>query len=142
MKKLNINAIINIVIIVWIVIWFYYLVFNWDVFIVQLNTNIGFSSISIYPFLFFFIISLIGFGIIKFAANYSDLQQQAKEKENKNKLSMLEKDMEILRLKEVLFKMQSDDMTKSASTINALKTKLDSLSEKIESNNNDEESKE
>ena len=59
MKKLNIKSVIDIALIVWIAIWLYYALFNWDVFVVKLNTNIGFSIIGLYPFIFFFFIGLI-----------------------------------------------------------------------------------
>lgn len=135
MKKINIQSVVNITLAVWVGIWFYYLLFNWDVFIVQLNTNFGFNTYNMYPFVFFFFIGLIGIVIVKYAIHYSEMQNKAIEKENKSKTTLLEKDIEILKLKEVLFKMQSDGMNKSASTINALHAKLDSLSKKYEVEN-------
>jgi hypothetical protein len=137
MKKINIQSVINIILALWVGIWFYYLLFNWDVFIIQLNTNFGFNTYNMYPFVFFFFIGLIGFVIVKYAIHYSEMQNKGKEEENKSKTKLLEKDIEILKLKEVLFKMQSEGMNKSASTINALHAKLDSLSKKY--NNENEE---
>lgn len=130
MKKINIQAVINIVIIIWIAIWIYYALFNWDVFVVKLNTNLGFNTISLYPLVLFFFIGLILCITVKYAIYYEQLQVLASDKEYKDKISLLKKDIEILKLKEVLFKMQSDGMNKSTSAINALQAKLDELSKK------------
>lgn len=132
MKKNKIQSTIDIIILLWILIWLYYLVFNWDVFIVKLNTDFGFGTITLYPFIFFFFLGSTGFIILKYVIHILQIQNNAKEKENKNKITLLEKDIEILKLKEVLFKMQSEGLNKSASTINALQEKIDSLSKKIE----------
>jgi hypothetical protein len=145
MKKINIQSIVDITLTLWVGIWLYYLLFNWDVFVIQLNTDLGFNTYKIYPFVFFFFMGLIGFIIVKYAIHYSEMQNKSKEKENKSKTILLEKDIEILKLKEVLFKMQSEGMNKSASTINALHSKLDALSKKFNDENeeiNEDERKE
>ncbi|PLX12747.1 MAG: hypothetical protein C0597_12600 [Marinilabiliales bacterium] len=133
MKKLQIQTIIDIIILAWLAIWLYYALSNWDVFIVKLNTNLGFKTISLYPFIFFFFLGLIALVIIKYSFNYAHVIMKAKEKENKDKMSLLQKDIEILKLKEVLFKMQTEGMNKSTSTINALNARLDELANKVAS---------
>lgn len=137
MKKSKIQSYINIILIVWISIWFYYLLFNWDVFIIQLKTNLGFNTISLHPFLFFFVIGTIGFIVIKYLIHFYDLQNDAILKENKNKKSILEKDIEILKLREALYKMHSDGMNKNAGVIGDLHSKLDNLSKKIANEKNE-----
>lgn len=131
MKKSKIQSAINIILIAWISIWFYYLLFNWDVFIIQLKTNLGFNTINLHPFLFFLITGTIGFIVIKYLIHYFELQNQADLKQSKNKMSMLEKDVEILKLREALYKMHSDGMSKNAGVISDLHSKLDNLSKKI-----------
>ena len=133
MKRTNIQTIIDIVLIAWIGIWLFYALSNWDVFIVKLNTNLGFRTITLYPFIFFFFLGLISLVIVKYSINYSQVLIGAKEKENKDKMSLLQKDIEILKLKEALFKMQTEGMNKSTSTINALNARLDELSNKVAS---------
>jgi len=135
MKRTNIQTIIDIVLIAWIGIWLFYALSNWDVFIVKLNTSLGFKTITLYPFIFFFFLGLISLIIIRYSINYTQILINAKEKENKNKMSLLQKDIEILKLKEVLFKMQSEGMNKSTSTINALNARLDELSNKVVTGN-------
>lgn len=139
MKKLNIQSAIDVALIVWIAIWLYYSLFNWDVFVVKLNTNLGFNTISLYPFIFFFFFGLIILVIIKYVFHYEQLQVKASEKEHKDKVNLLQKDIEILKLKEVLFKMQSEGINKNTSTINALQAKLDELSKKYSEHENEDE---
>jgi uncharacterized coiled-coil protein SlyX len=50
----------------------------------------------------------------------------------------MEKDIELLKMKEVLFKMQTSEMDKSSSQLNALHEKLDSLSNKISEKDEEE----
>jgi len=139
MKKINTQALVDIIILVWIGIWLYYALSNWDVFVVKLNTSVGFKTISLYPFIFFFFTGLIAFVIIKYSLNYAHVLIKAKEKENKDKMSLLQKDIEILKLKEVLFKMQTEGMNKSTSTINSLNARLDELTKQVATERNKKE---
>lgn len=138
MKKTNIQSAINILIFIWIAIWLYYALFNWDVFVVKLNTNFGFNTIPTLPFVLFFFIGLLLLVVMKYIIYYEQVQIEARDKEYKDKISLLKKDIEILKLKEVLFKMQSEGMNKSTATVNALQAKLDELSKKRDENNDDE----
>jgi hypothetical protein len=75
---------------------------------------------------------------MKYILYYEQVQVDARDKEYKDKISLLKKDIEILKLKEVLFKMQSEGMNKSTATVNALQAKLDELSKKRDENHDDE----
>lgn len=136
MKKINTQSLVDIIILVWIGIWLYYALSNWDVFVVKLNTSVGFKTITLYPFIFFFFTGLIAFVIIKYSLNYAQVLIKAKEKENKDRMSLLQKDIEILKLKEVLFKMQTEGMNKSTSTINSLNARLDELTKQVATERN------
>lgn len=138
MKKTSIQSAINILIFIWIAIWLYYALFNWDVFVVKLNTNLGFNTVPTLPFVLFFFIGLLILVVMKYIIYYDQVKVDARDKEYKDKISLLKKDIEILKLKEVLFKMQSEGMNKSTATVNALQAKLDELSKKRDENNDDE----
>lgn len=138
MKKTSIQSAINILIFIWIAVWLYYALFNWDVFVVKLNTNLGFNTVPTLPFVLFFFIGLLILVVMKYIIYYDQVQVDARDKEYKDKISLLKKDIEILKLKEVLFKMQSEGMNKSTATVNALQAKLDELSKKRDENNDDE----
>lgn len=127
MKKTQLRSAINIILILWIFIWIYYAAFNWDVFKVKLNTHLGFATIGGYPFLFFFIFGLIILVVIKYINHFTDLKNTGKEKETKTKITLLEKDLEIYKLKEVLFNMQASEANKNAETFKSLQEKLDEI---------------
>ncbi len=131
MKNHKLNNAVNIILILYLASWIYYAVFNWDVFAIKLNTNAGFSVIGGYPFVFFFILGLVGLLILKYIIHISLLQKDRGEKDQRHRITILEKDIEILKMKEVLFKMQTSEMSKNSSHLNALHEKLDALSNQI-----------
>ncbi len=145
MKNHKLNNAVNILLILYLASWIYYAVFNWDVFAIKLNTNAGFSVIGGYPFLFFFVLGLAALLILKYVIHISLLQKDRSDKDQRHRITILEKDIEILKMKEVLFKMQTSEMSKNSSHLNALHEKLDALSNQIsheEEKNPDGENKE
>src|SRR6056297_1386160 len=130
MRKFKISNIIDIGIVLWMIIWLYYILFNWEIFRVSLSTNLGFAVVNSHPFVFFMIISLLILIAIRISSRFFELQDSSREKERKSKLKMLEKDIEILQLKEVLYKMQTEGLSKSSSKMNALQQKLERLTRK------------
>jgi len=76
------------------------------------------------------IIGLLILIAIRISSRFFELQDSSREKERKSKLKMLEKDIEILQLKEVLYKMQTEGLSKSSSKMNALQQKLERLTRK------------
>lgn len=138
MKKDNFRFIIDLTLLLWVLIWIYYAIFNWDVFVAQLNTSIGFSLVKTHPFVVFFAIGLVMLLIIKFAFSSYELILTDKQKSQENKVALLEKDIEIYKLKEVLFKMQSDEMNKSSTNLTALHAKIDDLTRNLSTSEENE----
>lgn len=132
MKKIKLKHIINTAIIGWTIIWIYYLVFNWNAFTISLNTNLGFAVINAYPLVFFFILGLLFFVLLKYFEQSAAIRKERKEKDMKNQISLLEKDLEVLKLKEDLYKMQSDKMSISSENMIALHRRLDEISSEME----------
>ncbi len=132
MNKIRLNHIINSAIIGWVVIWVYYLIFNWDVFSINLKTNLGFEVIGGYPFIFFFIIGLLFLILIKYFDQAISFRRIGREKDTNNKIALLEKDIELLKLKETLFKMQSEELSHGNSNLNALHQRLDEITSQME----------
>lgn len=133
MQNNQFKIIINIAILFWLFVWIYYLALNWGIFSVELKTNLGFAVITGYPFLFFALLGFLLLVILKYSYHIVIMQQKNKEKDNQTKTTLLEKDIEILKLKEVLFKMQTKDLSESSTALNALQEKLDDISNKITS---------
>ncbi|MBS0012230.1 MAG: hypothetical protein KFF49_12520 [Bacteroidales bacterium] len=130
--KIKLKHIINASIIAWLVIYLYYLIFNWEIFSINLKTNLGFTVIASYPFVFFFIIGLFFLILIRYYDHSVEIRKLSRDKDMENKISLLEKDIELLRLKETLFKMQSEEMSRNNATLNALHKRLDEISSSLE----------
>lgn len=126
-NNISVRYYINILLVVWIVIWAYFAVFNWNVFNVKINMSLGFTVINSYPFIWFFVLGVLILLGIRYLVQYSRMLRQLEMKEKNNKIAMQEKDIEILKLKEVLFEMQSKEFNKSTANINALNEKLDRI---------------
>ncbi len=133
MKNLKtIRTIINYFLIIWIVIWAYFAAFNWAVFTVSLNINLGFTVITGYPLIFYSIAGIIFFIILRYIAQYLIVQQRIHEKTLENKIAMQGKDIEILQLKEVLFNMQTKEYNQTAESMKSLNEKLNNISEQMQ----------
>ncbi|MCF8223342.1 MAG: hypothetical protein K9J25_09355 [Bacteroidales bacterium] len=141
MNKLKLKHILNIAIIAWLVIWIYYLAFNWEVFSINLKTNLGFAVIGGYPFVFFFLIGLLFLILIKYFDQSITIRSIRKDKDTENRIALLEKDIELLQMKETLYKMQSEEMNKSNASLNALHERLDEMGGKIKGVEKDDDKK-
>ncbi|MEA1887684.1 MAG: hypothetical protein U9N72_10800 [Bacteroidota bacterium] len=130
--KIKLKHIINASIITWLIIWLYYIIFNWDVFSINLKTNLGFAVIGGFPFVFFFIVGLLFLILIKYFNRVFAVRKLGEEKDLKNKIALLEKDIEVLKLKETLFKMQSEEMSRSNANLSALHQRLDEITSQLE----------
>lgn len=123
---------INYFLIIWIVIWAYFAAFNWEVFAVALNINFGFTVITGYPFLFYFITGIILFIVLRYIAQYLSERQKTYERHLEHKIAMQGKDIEILQLKEVLFNMQTKEHNQNVESMNTLNEKLNKISEQMQ----------
>jgi uncharacterized coiled-coil protein SlyX len=142
MKKINLINISNVTIIIYFLVWVYYAIFNWDVFSIKLNTNAGFSVIGGLPFVFFFILGLVALLVIRYFIYIYKVDTEKRVTARNHKIAIMEKDIELLKMKEVLFKMQTSEMDKSSSQLNALHEKLDSLTNQISEKDEEEDKKE
>jgi hypothetical protein len=137
MKNKNYTYLINSILIFWIFLWVYYLAFNWSVFSVELRTNLGFAVVSSHPFLFFSVLGLILLIALKYIHHIISIQQRNVELKHENETRLLKKDIEILQLKEVLFKMQTKEMNQNSSALLTLHEKLDKITDQYADSRND-----
>ncbi len=131
MKKINLINISNFTILIYLLVWIYYASFNWDIFSIKLNTNVGFSVVGGFPFIFFFLLGLAALLVHRYFIYIAKVHTDKKENNSLHRIAMLEKDIELLKMKEMLFKMQTAEMDKNSSHLSALHEKLDSLSDQI-----------
>ncbi len=139
MKKSDLLRIINIILILYLAIWTYYAIFNWEVFAIKLNTNAGFSVIGGYPFVFFFLLGFVLLLAIKYITHLCIVNIDKSERNSAHKIEIMGKDIELLKMKEVLFKMQTSEMGKNSADLNALHEKLDQLSMQMKEKTEDED---
>jgi len=131
-KYLKFGYVVDAIILIWTFLWFYFLVFNWDVFVVKLNTNLGFTVVKGLPFVFFFVVGLLFLFIIRYSQHLSEIKNRGIEADYKNTILLLEKDIEVLKLKETLFKMQSEEMSQNSGALQSLQKRLDEISNKMD----------
>lgn len=131
MKKINLSNILNYMLFIYLIIYVYYAIFNWEVFAIKLNTNAGFSIIGGFPFVFFFLLGLAALLLIKYLVYIDKVNTEKRESNNKHQIEIMAKDIELLKMKEVLFKMQNSEMGKNSADLNALHEKLDNLSSQM-----------
>jgi len=141
MKRTVLTNVTNFILALYAAVWIYYAAFNWEVFSIKLNTNAGFSVIGGYPFVFFFLLGLVALLTLKYVIHLNKVHEDKTEKDSKHRIAIMEKDIELLKMKEVLFKMQTSEMGKNSSHLNALHEKLDNLSNRLEMEKEDEEHK-
>ena len=143
MKKFKtFKTIISYFLIIWIVIWAYLAAFNWEVFAVALNINLGFAVITGYPFLFYFIVGIILFIALRYIAQYLSERQRSYERHLEHKIAMQGKDIEILQLKEVLFNMQTKEYNQNAESMKSLNEKLNRIAGQMETTKQESPEKE
>ncbi|MEE4214269.1 MAG: hypothetical protein V2I34_04335 [Bacteroidales bacterium] len=128
MNKIKLRHIIDATIIAWVIIWLYYGIFNWDIFIIKLDANLGFAVIGSYPFVFFFLLGLIFLIVLRYFDTIISMRRLGQYKDLKNNIALLEKDIEVLKLRETVYKMQSEEMSRNDASLQALHQKLDELS--------------
>lgn len=133
---------INYLLILWIVIWAYFAAFNWAVFTVSLNINLGFTVVTGYPFLFYSLAGIVILIVLRYIAQYLRERQRTHEKNLENKITMQGKDIEILKLKEVLFNIQTKEYNQNAESMKSLNEKLNKISEQMQANPENAEDKE
>jgi len=135
-KNFKVRHLVNILLGVWIFSWVYFALFNWDIFVVPLNINIGFGIINSYPFVIFFFIGLAIIIAIRYLLQYSRMLRRIEVKQKNDTIKMQEKDIEILQLKEMLYKMQAEEQDKKSGNLNELHQKLDILARQFEDQKN------
>lgn len=137
-RSFKVRYLINILLIVWLSIWGYFMALNWEVFTVKLNIYLGFTLINGRPFVLLFILSTLVIVVIRYLLQYSRMLRRLEVKEKNTKITMQEKDIEILKLKELLYKEHRDEFNKTANNITALHNRIESVAKYLEQKKDEE----
>ncbi|MEA1876759.1 MAG: hypothetical protein U9N86_07830 [Bacteroidota bacterium] len=87
------------VFLLYLAIYIYAAVFNWEIFTTVLNIELGFAKVAMLPFLVFFILGLITIMALWFLGYKRDLNHHIRFLEKAAKVTELQKDVEIEKLK-------------------------------------------
>ena len=104
-----------ILLILYTLTYLYFAVFNWQVFIVKLNIDLGFGAISIPPFIVFFLLGFILIGVLSWMNYMANIQKMIFE---------LEQGLEIGKLKDKLVKNRGRELLLDEKIIDVLMNKM------------------
>lgn len=104
-----------ILLILYTLAYIYFAVFNWQVFIVKLNIDLGFGAISIPPFIVFFLLGFILIGVLSWMNYMANIQKMIFE---------LEQGLEIGKLKDKLVKNRVRELLLDEKIIDVLMNKM------------------
>jgi hypothetical protein len=104
-----------VLLILYTLIYLYFAIFNWQVFIVKLNIDLGFAVITIPPFIFLFLIGFIIIGILSWMHYMASLQKMIYE---------LEQGVEFGKMRDRMVKSRVRDWLLEESNVTILTDKL------------------
>ena len=117
---------------IYLVLSLYFAMFNWDIFIITINTNLGFAVVKTPPFLLLF---LIGLFIIAIQSNFSYIRETSHEVENLQRvieLEKLKKDNEINDFKASVLDSQTKTTERNIQKLGEIQDVLIKITEELE----------
>lgn len=122
MKKYSI-----LFLVIYFVISIYFAIFNWEVFIIAINVNLGFALLNIPPFIIIFLIGLILLGGISMIGYVTEVKHEIEILKKNSQILLMRKNEEINSLKNSYYNEQSDQFLKNSDDIKSLKIQIDKL---------------
>lgn len=135
-RNFKVRHLVNILLGVWIASWVYFAALNWEIFTVRVNINMGFAIWSTYPFLLFALVGIVIILSVRYLLHYSRMLRKIEVKEKNDKIRMQDNDIEILKLREMLYKMQASEHSKTVSHLDELHEKIDGIARQFEASKN------
>ena len=117
---------------IYLVLSLYFAILNWDVFIITINTNLGFAVVKTPPFLLLF---LLGLFIIAIQSNFSYIRETSHELENLQRvieLEKLKKDNEINDFKASVLDSQTKTTERNIQKLGEIQDVLARITEELE----------
>ena len=127
MRKLKLTTLLNYMMVIYVIVWVYYLIFNWDVFSVRLNIYLGFATLNGFPFIFFLCLGLVPLLIARIYAQIIRVRNERTLEERNHRTRILEKELEITRLRSENNNPDND----WENEITDIKNKIQQLNQKI-----------
>lgn len=117
---------------VYLVLFLYFAIFNWDVFIITINTDLGFAVVQTPPFLLLFLIGLL---IIAVQSNFTYIQEtkhEVKDLQRNIELERLKKDNEINDFKASVLDSQTKTSERNIQKLGEIQDVLAKITEEFE----------
>lgn len=133
MRNLKLTTLINILLGLYIFIWGYYMIFNWDVYAIKLNTNLGFSVVTGFPIVVLSLTGLLALIIARIYAQFIRLYNERTLRERSYRAKMLEKELQIIRMK---YDSQNSPDTAWEEELKEIKARLSQLTSGMEERQN------
>ncbi len=116
-----------LLLIIYTVINIYFMIFNWKVFTISLNVNLGFGSAQLPPFIILFLLGFVIIGILSWSNYVQNLQKIIYELEHGVELGKMRDKMVRNRLQEQLTDEKNLDMLKKKLGITDLQQQQETL---------------
>jgi len=102
-----------ILLIVYILISLYFAIFNWQIFTVTLNVNLGFGVVSFPPFIVLFLVGFVIIGILSWMNYSSSLRKMIYELEHGVEIGKMKEKMVGSRVRELIMDDKNLELLKS-----------------------------
>lgn len=113
LKKLLLKK--SLLLILYLLIYAYFILFNWQVFTTTLNINLGFGVVTIPPFILLFLLGFIIIGILSWISYISSLQRTIYE---------LEQGVELGKMKDKLIRSKIREYFSEGQNVELLRAQL------------------
>lgn len=125
MKRLMLKK--SILLIFYALIHLYFMVFNWDLFTLNQQINLGFGTVSLPPFIILFLLGFIFIVVLTWINYILSLKKIIYELENGLEQSRMKDKLVMRKVKELVMKEENLDLLKDKMGIAELKSKQEEL---------------
>lgn len=109
----------------------YFAIFNWQIFIVRLNINLGFGVVKFPPFVFLFLISFLIMAILSWSNYMTRLRKMIYELEYGVEMGKVKEILTHKRIKELLIEEKNIDLLREKMGIEEIRKKQEELKKLI-----------
>ncbi len=129
MKKVLLKS--TILLILYILAYLYFAVFNWQIFIVKININLGFRVVEFPPFIVLFLLGFIIIGILSWTNYNIRLRKMIYELEHGMEMGKIKDKLVSTKVREYLLEEKNLDLLKDKMGIREIQKKQEELTKLI-----------
>ena len=130
MKKVLLKS--TILLILYTLAYLYFAVFNWQIFIVKLNVNLGFGVVEFPPFIVLFLLGFIIIGILSWTNYNIRLRKMIYELEHGVEMGKIKDKLVNTKVREYLLEEKNLDLLKDKMGIKEIQKKQEELMKLID----------